>query len=100
MTVLGVPIRNCTSSAASRDASSSAPIDGLTTYLMFGRVECNPISVTSFIARRSSTHFKVSLVAVAVRASTLTWLGSKLRRVPSFENSIRNSSPLRIHITY
>jgi len=96
-TVLGVSIHNCTSSAASRDASSSTTIDGLTIYLMFGRLECNPISVTSFIARWSSTPFKVSLVVVVVRASTL---GSKLWRVPSFEKSMRNLSPLKKKIDY
>ena len=71
ITVLGALLCNSDSSADSNKDSSSTLIDGFTIYLILDQPGCNPIRVTSFIARQCSTHLNVSWVEVAVNASTL-----------------------------
>ena len=61
---------------------------------MLGWSGGSPIMTGSCKASREITQSNVLLVAVAVRAKILTWLGSKLLTFPNLANALRNSSPL------
>ena len=60
---------------------------GHTIYLMFERSAFAPIIVGSFMDSCSNIHVTVSLMAVAVSASTLTDLGKILHNVPGSANA-------------
>jgi len=92
MTVFGMAVLVAFNSTHKKCASSTVLIVGLTTYLILSWFGGNPMSC---IESRSTTHLKISSVAVAVSANIRTSFDNKLRSVPISANAMRKSSPLK-----